>query len=54
MKDKLNPFHLAIPISNLEESVIYYRDILGLEEEEAQTNGLTLIFWSSTSMSCFR
>ena len=32
MKDKLNPFHLAIPVSNLEESVIYYRDILGLEE----------------------
>ena len=32
MKDKLNPFHLAIPVFNLEESVIYYRDILGLEE----------------------
>ena len=32
MKDKLNTFHLAIPVSNLEESVIYYRDILGLEE----------------------
>ena len=32
MKNKLNPFHLAIPVSNLEESVIYYRDILGLEE----------------------
>ena len=32
MKDKLKPFHLAIPVSNLEESVIYYRDILGLEE----------------------
>tara|TARA_B100001989_G_scaffold211871_1_gene161399 strand:- start:2040 stop:2462 length:423 start_codon:yes stop_codon:yes gene_type:complete len=32
VKDKLNPFHLAIPVSNLEESVIYYRDILGFEE----------------------
>ncbi len=32
MKDKLNPFHLAIPVSNLEESIIYYRDILGLDE----------------------
>ena len=30
MKGKLNPFHLAIPVSNLEESVAYYRDILGL------------------------
>ena len=32
MKDKLNPFHLAIPVSNLEESVAYYRDNLGLRE----------------------
>ena len=32
MKDKLNPFHLAIPVSNLEKSVIYYRDTLGLRE----------------------
>ena len=32
MKDKLNPFHLAIPVSNLEESVSYYRDTLGLLE----------------------
>ena len=32
MKDKLNPFHLAIPVSNLEESIAYYRDILGLAE----------------------
>tara|TARA_B100000965_G_scaffold377111_1_gene370907 strand:- start:187 stop:609 length:423 start_codon:yes stop_codon:yes gene_type:complete len=32
VKDKLNPFHLAIPVSNLEESIAYYRDILGLAE----------------------
>ena len=32
MKDKLNPFHLAIPVSNLEESAAYYRDTLGLRE----------------------
>ena len=32
MKDKLNPFHLAIPVSNLEESVAYYRDTLGFRE----------------------
>ena len=31
MKDKLSPFHLAIPVSNLEKSVIYYRDTLGLK-----------------------
>jgi len=32
VKDKLNPFHLAIPVSNLEESVAYYKDTLGLRE----------------------
>tara|TARA_B100001057_G_scaffold370472_1_gene374372 strand:+ start:32 stop:454 length:423 start_codon:yes stop_codon:yes gene_type:complete len=32
VKDNLSPFHLAIPVSNLEKSVIYYRDILGLKE----------------------
>ena len=32
MKDRLNPFHLAIPVSNLEESVAYYKDTLGLRE----------------------
>ena len=32
MKDKLHPLHLAIPVSNLEKSVIYYRDTLGLKE----------------------
>ena len=32
MKDKFNPFHLAIPVSNLEESVAYYKDTLGLRE----------------------
>ena len=32
MKDKLNPFHLAIPVSNLEESVAFYKDTLGLRD----------------------
>ena len=31
MKDKLNPFHLAIPVSDLDESVAFYKDILQLE-----------------------
>ena len=31
MKDRLNPFHLAIPVSDLEESVAFYKDILELE-----------------------
>jgi len=29
---KLSPFHLAIPVNNLEKSREFYRDILGLEE----------------------
>ena len=32
VKNKLNPFHLAIPVFNLDESVIFYRDIIELEE----------------------
>ena len=31
MNDKLNPFHLAIPVSDLEESVAFYKGILELE-----------------------
>ena len=29
---KLSPFHLAIPVNNLEKSREFYRDILGLKE----------------------
>ena len=32
MKDKLNPFHLAIPVSDIEESIFFYKDILGLKQ----------------------
>ena len=28
----LRPFHLAIPVANLEESRAFYRDVLGCEE----------------------
>ena len=31
MKDKLNPFHLAIPVSDLDESVTFYKDTLQLQ-----------------------
>ncbi len=29
---KINPFHLAVPVSNLQEARSFYRDILGCEE----------------------
>ena len=29
---KINPFHLAVPVSNLEEARKFYRDILNCEE----------------------
>ena len=32
MKDKLHPFHLAIPVSDIEESIFFYKDILGLKQ----------------------
>ena len=32
MEKKLSPFHLAIPVSNLEICRKFYRDILGCEE----------------------
>lgn len=31
MNDKLTPFHLAIPVSDLDESILFYRDILELD-----------------------
>ena len=32
MKDKLHPFHLAIPVSNIKESIFFYKEILGLKQ----------------------
>ena len=32
MKNMLHPFHLAIPVSNLEACRLFYREVLGCEE----------------------
>ncbi|MEM6831528.1 MAG: glyoxalase, partial [Bacteroidota bacterium] len=32
MKDKLRPFHLAIPVSDLHQTRSFYRDVLRFEE----------------------
>jgi len=29
---KINPFHLAVPVSNLEEARLFYKDVLGCGE----------------------
>ncbi|SDB67013.1 hypothetical protein SAMN03097699_3321 [Flavobacteriaceae bacterium MAR_2010_188] len=32
MKDKIHPFHIAIPVHNLDECRAFYRDVLNCEE----------------------
>lgn len=41
----LNPFHLAIPVSNLEEARTFYRDILGCEEGRSDTHWIDFDFF---------
>ena len=38
------PFHLAIPVYDLEKSRDFYKNVLGCEEEEVVIIGLTLIY----------
>ena len=40
----LAPFHLAIPVHNLEDCRIFYRDILGFSEGRSDTHWVDLIF----------
>jgi len=44
-KVKLNPFHLAIPVRNLEESRIFYRDILGCDEGRSSESWVDFNFF---------
>ncbi|MAU26521.1 MAG: glyoxalase, partial [Muricauda sp.] len=32
MTEKITPFHIAIPVHNLDECRTFYREILGCEE----------------------
>lgn len=41
----LSPFHLAIPVHNLEECRIFYRDILGLKEGRSDTHWVDFDFF---------
>ena len=42
----INQFHLAIPVKNLEESRIFYRDILGAKEGRSTSNHVDLNFYN--------
>jgi uncharacterized protein len=42
---KIQPFHLAIPVSNLEEARTFYRDILGCEEGRSSDHWVDFNFF---------
>ena len=43
--NKLTPFHLAIPVSNLEKSREFYRDILGCKEGRSSEHWVDFDFF---------
>ena len=43
--NKLTPFHLAIPVSNLEESREFYRDVLGCKEGRSSEHWVDFDFF---------
>lgn len=42
---KIQPFHLAIPVSNLEEARTFYRDVLGCEEGRSSSHWVDFDFF---------
>ena len=45
MKTHISPFHLAIPVYNLNECRIFYRDILGCEEGRSSDHWVDFNFF---------
>lgn len=43
--EKLSPFHLAIPVNNLEKCRIFYRDILELKEGRSSSTWVDFNFF---------
>lgn len=41
----INPFHLAIPVSDLEEARIFYRDVLGCQEGRSSDHWVDFNFF---------
>ncbi|WP_010228645.1 VOC family protein [Gillisia marina] len=42
---KIQPFHLAIPVSNLEENRVFYREVLGCEEGRSSDHWVDFNFF---------
>lgn len=42
---KIQPFHLAVPVSNLEEARIFYRETLGCEEGRSSDHWVDFNFF---------
>lgn len=45
MEQKLSPFHIAIPVHNLEECRSFYKDILGCEEGRSSDHWVDFNFF---------
>jgi len=45
VKDKLYPFHLAIPVSNIKESIFFYKEILGLKQGRSSNQWADFYFF---------
>jgi hypothetical protein len=45
MKENLSPFHLAIPVHNLETSRRFYRDLLGCKEGRSSDHWIDFDFF---------
>lgn len=43
--EKIQPFHLAIPVSDLEEARIFYRDVLGCREGRSSDHWVDFDFF---------
>lgn len=43
--DKIQPFHLAIPVNNLEKARSFYRDVLGCEEGRSSDHWVDFNFF---------
>jgi hypothetical protein len=42
---KIQPFHLAIPVTHLEENRVFYRDVLGCEEGRSSDHWVDFNFF---------